>query len=99
MKKQWEESGLTQTGRLFGGMMNNIKGKKPFYLSDFKDAASVQILASFIFVYFACLTPIVTFGELLGDAIGNYRKVASFNTPCLEPHAGFFKLLMKGIFN
>jgi len=69
--KQREESGLTRTGRLFGGMINDIKRKKPFYLSDFKDAASVQTLASFIFIYFACLTPIVTFGGLLGDATEN----------------------------
>ena len=71
-EKQREESGLTRSGRLFGGMINDIKRKKPFHLSDFKDAASVQTLASFIFIYFACLTPIVTFGGLLGDATGNY---------------------------
>ena len=71
-EKQREELGLTRTGRLFGGMLNDIKRKNPFYLSDFKDAASVQTLASFIFIYFACLTPIVTFGGLLGDATGNY---------------------------
>ena len=28
-----------------------------------------------------------------------YRKVASSNTSRLEAHAGFFRLLMKGIFN
>ena len=28
-----------------------------------------------------------------------YRKVASSNTSCLEAHAGFFKLLMKGSFS
>ena len=28
-----------------------------------------------------------------------YRKVESSNTSCLEAHAGFFRLLMKGIFN
>ena len=27
-----------------------------------------------------------------------YRKVASFNTSCLEAHPGFFRLLMKGFF-
>ena len=27
-----------------------------------------------------------------------YRKVATSNTSCLEAHAGFFRLLMKGIF-
>ena len=28
-----------------------------------------------------------------------YHKVASPNTSCLEAHAGFFRLLVKGIFN
>ena len=28
-----------------------------------------------------------------------YRKVASSNTSCLEAHVGFFRLLMKGIFD
>ena len=41
------------------------------YLSDFKDALAVQSIASYIFIYFACLTPIITFGGLLGDATEN----------------------------
>ncbi len=41
------------------------------YLSDFKDALAVQSIASYIFIYFACLTPIITFGGLLGDATGD----------------------------
>ena len=28
-----------------------------------------------------------------------YRKVTSSNRACLEVHAGFFRLLMKGIFD
>jgi sodium bicarbonate transporter 10 len=40
-------------------------------LSDFKDALAVQSVASYIFIYFACLTPIITFGGLLGDATEN----------------------------
>jgi len=66
-----EESGLTRTGRLFGGLINDIKRKKPWYISDFKDAISLQCIASYFFIYFACLTPIITFGGLLGDATGN----------------------------
>lgn len=41
------------------------------YLSDFKDGLAVQCIASYIFIYFACLTPIITFGGLLGDATEN----------------------------
>lgn len=62
------QSGLVRTGRLFGGLINDVKRKAPWYWSDFKDAFAMQSLASYIFLYFACLTPIVTFGGLLSDA-------------------------------
>ena len=32
---------------------------------------AVQCVASFFFIYFACLPPIITFGGLLGDATDN----------------------------
>ena len=31
--------------------------------------------------------------------IATYRKVVISNTSCLEAHTGFFRLLMKGIFD
>ncbi|XP_055959093.1 sodium bicarbonate cotransporter 3 isoform X3 [Patella vulgata] len=62
---------LTRTGRFFGGLIDDVKRKVKWWPSDFKDAIHVQCLASFIFLYFACLTPIITFGGLLGDATGN----------------------------
>uniref|UniRef100_A0A023EXA3 Anion exchange protein n=1 Tax=Aedes albopictus TaxID=7160 RepID=A0A023EXA3_AEDAL len=70
-QRQREESGLSRTGRLFGGLINDLKRKKPFYLSDFRDGLSLQCVASWIFLYFACLSPIITFGGLLGSATGN----------------------------
>ncbi|XP_058824173.1 sodium bicarbonate cotransporter 3 isoform X7 [Topomyia yanbarensis] len=70
-QRQREESGLSRTGRLFGGLINDLKRKKPFYWSDFKDGLSMQCVASWIFLYFACLSPIITFGGLLGSATGN----------------------------
>ena len=60
-----------RTGKLFGGLRNDIKRKRLWYLSDFQDAFSLQCVASYFFIYFACLTPIITFGGLLGDATGN----------------------------
>ncbi|XP_063240178.1 electroneutral sodium bicarbonate exchanger 1 [Bacillus rossius redtenbacheri] len=66
-----EESGLVRSGRLFGGLVNDIKRKVPWYWSDFKDALALQCVASWIFLYFACLSPIITFGGLLGQATGN----------------------------
>ncbi|XP_068140198.1 electroneutral sodium bicarbonate exchanger 1 isoform X9 [Drosophila tropicalis] len=67
-----EESGLSRTGRLFGGLINDVKRKAPWYLSDYKDALSMQCVASWIFLYFACLSPIITFGGLLSAATGKH---------------------------
>ncbi|XP_041988515.1 sodium bicarbonate cotransporter 3 isoform X4 [Aricia agestis] len=69
-QKQREESGLARSGRLFGGLINDLKRKAPWYWSDFKDALALQCIASWIFLYFACLSPIITFGGLLGEATG-----------------------------
>lgn len=40
------------------------------YKSDITDAVAMQCVASWIFLYFACLSPIITFGGLLSDATG-----------------------------
>ncbi|KPM02283.1 Na+-driven anion exchanger 1-like protein [Sarcoptes scabiei] len=64
-------NGLIRSGRWFGGLINDVKRKLPHYHSDFTDALSIQSIASIVFLYFACLTPIITFGGLLGDATGN----------------------------
>ncbi|XP_023574303.1 sodium bicarbonate cotransporter 3 isoform X7 [Octodon degus] len=61
---------LRRTGRLFGGLILDIKRKAPFFLSDFKDALSLQCLASILFLYCACMSPVITFGGLLGEATG-----------------------------
>lgn len=54
--------------RLFGGLILDIKRKVPFYVSDFKDGLSLQCVASFLFLYCACMSPVITFGGLLGEA-------------------------------
>ncbi|XP_040297453.1 sodium-driven chloride bicarbonate exchanger [Bufo bufo] len=59
---------LQRTGRLFGGLILDIKRKAPFFWSDFRDAFSLQCLASFLFLYCACMSPVITFGGLLGEA-------------------------------
>uniref|UniRef100_A0A8C5CTU7 Anion exchange protein n=1 Tax=Gadus morhua TaxID=8049 RepID=A0A8C5CTU7_GADMO len=59
---------LQRTGRLFGGLLLDIKRKAPFYLSDFRDGLSLQCVASFLFLYCACMSPVITFGGLLGEA-------------------------------
>uniref|UniRef100_A0A8B9K5T4 Anion exchange protein n=1 Tax=Astyanax mexicanus TaxID=7994 RepID=A0A8B9K5T4_ASTMX len=53
---------------LFGGFFLDIKRKAPHYLSDYTDALSLQCVASFLFLYCACMSPVITFGGLLGEA-------------------------------
>uniref|UniRef100_A0A8B9F778 Anion exchange protein n=1 Tax=Amazona collaria TaxID=241587 RepID=A0A8B9F778_9PSIT len=59
---------LERTGRLFGGLILDVKRKAPWFWSDFRDGASLQCLASFLFLYCACMSPVITFGGLLGEA-------------------------------
>ncbi|TSM68831.1 Sodium-driven chloride bicarbonate exchanger [Bagarius yarrelli] len=59
---------LQHTGRLFGGLILDVKRKAPTYLSDYTDAISLQCVASFLFLYCACMSPVITFGGLLGEA-------------------------------
>ncbi|XP_068123469.1 electroneutral sodium bicarbonate exchanger 1 isoform X1 [Hyperolius riggenbachi] len=65
-----EHSGpeLQRTGRLFGGLVVDIKRKAPWYWRDYRDALSLQCVASFLFLYCACMSPVITFGGLLGEA-------------------------------
>ncbi|KPI98578.1 Sodium bicarbonate cotransporter 3 [Papilio xuthus] len=81
-QRQREESGLARSGRLFGGLINDLKRKKPWYWSDFKDAFALQCVASWIFLYFACLSPIITFGGLLGEATG--KNMAAMESLAVE---------------
>lgn len=52
--------------------MRDIRRRYPKYLSDIKDALSPQCLAAVIFIYFAALSPAVTFGGLLGKEGGTH---------------------------
>lgn len=62
-----EDDPLRRTGRIFGGLIRDIRRRYPYYLSDITDALSPQVLAAVIFIYFAALSPAVTFGGLLGQ--------------------------------
>lgn len=63
---------LHRTGRVFGGLIGDIKRRYPLYLSDLKDGLNVTCLASAVFLFFACITPIVTFGGLMGQKTAGY---------------------------
>ncbi|OWA51813.1 Sodium-driven chloride bicarbonate exchanger [Hypsibius exemplaris] len=60
---------IKRTGRICGGIMDDIKRKAKWYLADFKDALHIQTIASIIFLYFASMTPLVTFGGLMSTLL------------------------------
>uniref|UniRef100_A0A8B9MWB4 Anion exchange protein n=1 Tax=Accipiter nisus TaxID=211598 RepID=A0A8B9MWB4_9AVES len=62
-----EDDPLRRTGRPFGGLIRDVRRRYPKYLSDFKDALNPQCIAAVIFIYFAALSPAITFGGLLGE--------------------------------
>uniref|UniRef100_A0A3Q3RBF5 Anion exchange protein n=1 Tax=Monopterus albus TaxID=43700 RepID=A0A3Q3RBF5_MONAL len=69
------EDPLSRTGRPFGGMVRDIKRRYPYYKSDITDALNPQALAAVIFIYFAALSPAITFGGLLADKVENMMGV------------------------
>lgn len=78
--------------RWFGGLFLDIKRKLPHYLSDYSDACSLQCVASFLFLYCACMSPVITFGGLLGEATEG--RIVSPCCPlgfCLQKQGANFK--------
>ncbi|XP_061556736.1 solute carrier family 4 member 1a (Diego blood group) [Phycodurus eques] len=61
------EDPLARTGYPFGGMVKDIKRRYRHYISDYTDALNPQVMAAVIFIYFAALSPAITFGGLLAD--------------------------------
>ena len=56
----------------------------PYFISDITDGIHLQCIASLFFMYFACLTPIITFGGLLGAATDNNLVSTCLYKGCLQ---------------
>ncbi|XP_064314820.1 anion exchange protein 4 [Phalacrocorax carbo] len=66
---------LERTGRLFGGLLRDIRRKAPWYGSDFSDALHPQCLSAVLYIYLATITNAITFGGMLGDETANMQGV------------------------
>ncbi|XP_018431105.1 PREDICTED: anion exchange protein 2-like, partial [Nanorana parkeri] len=62
-----DDDPLRRTGRPFGGLIRDIQRRYPKYVSDIRDALDPQCMAAVMFIYFAALSPAITFGGLLGE--------------------------------
>ncbi|XP_068604370.1 anion exchange protein 2b [Brachionichthys hirsutus] len=67
---------LERTRRPFGGLVRDVWRRYPKYLSDFKDALNSQCMAAILFIYFAALSPAITFGGLLGEKTEGFIGVS-----------------------
>ena len=64
--------GLEYSGRLFGGIIADIRRRLPHYVSDFRDGLHQKSIASILFLFFACLAPAITFGGIMAELTDNH---------------------------
>ena len=62
----------------FDGVVQDLKRRLPWYLSDFTDALNGQCAAAMIFIYFAALSGAVAFGGLMGNIAGLNNSIFDF---------------------
>jgi hypothetical protein len=66
-----DNAGLQWTGRLFGGITDDIKRRAPHYPSDFKDGLHSKVAGTTLFMFFAALANAIAFGALTGLLTAN----------------------------
>ncbi|KAK1902380.1 Anion exchange protein 3 [Dissostichus eleginoides] len=64
LKRHHSSAGMEPNNK---GLIHDIRRRYPHYVSDLKDSVDMQCLAAVIFIYFAALSPTITFGGLLGE--------------------------------
>lgn len=58
--------GLRFTGRFAGGLREDVRRRLPHFLDDFRQGLHPKVLASTLFLFFACLANAIAFGGLTG---------------------------------
>jgi hypothetical protein len=64
------DDGLETTLKPFAGLRGDVRRRLPFYIDDLKKGAHPKVLASILFLFFACLANAVAFGGLTGIVTG-----------------------------
>src|SRR4051794_2435863 len=71
--------------RCCGGLIDDVKRKAPWFLSDFTDGLHFQAISSALFIYFTSLANIITFAGVLGAATDqNMVRVTKYLLPCSD---------------
>ncbi len=63
--------GLEWSGKLFGGMLGDMRRRRPHYMNDFKQGFHSKVAGTTLFLYFAALANAIAFGALTGALTGN----------------------------
>ena len=83
---------------LFKDLLNDIRRRKPHYISDFTTALSPSSLSktipAILFLYFACLSPAVSFGAIALSVTSGTIGVVEFLLSCSL--SGVFYSLFSG---
>lgn len=76
-----DNAGLEFTGRFAGGLRDDIKRRLPHYFDDFLKGVHPKVLASTLFLFFACLANAIAFGGLTevvtGGTIGTIEMIVA----------------------
>ncbi|KAL3284873.1 hypothetical protein HHI36_019010 [Cryptolaemus montrouzieri] len=85
---------LERTRRPWGGLINDLKRRYPYYKSDIADGLNAQCAAASIFMYFAALSGAVAFGGLLSNKTDN--SIGTSETLMCTCIAGVIFALLSG---
>ena len=55
---------------LMGGIKEDLQHRLPYWFKDFRSGLSIKVLASILFMFFACAAPAVAFGALIHALTG-----------------------------
>jgi hypothetical protein len=62
----------------FTGLAHDVVRRAPYFWSDWKDGLNLKSLAAVLFLYFACLAPIVAFGGITAQITNGAMGVVEF---------------------
>ncbi len=65
-KTESNDDGLRPTNEPFAGLRGDFLRRLPYYIDDFKQGVHLKVLASILFLFFACLANAIAFGGLSG---------------------------------
>lgn len=86
--------GLRYTGKLFGGVREDLRRRLPWWVDDFRVGIDMKVVGSTLFMFFACLAPAIAFGGLLHELTGG--QIGAVETILASAISGILWALFAG---